>query len=216
MTFWLVEPSGRGRALRPYPPDVRWAPRRPPYPPGLSKVERREWTDRWYSEAYFGWKESVIEAIAVDPQAAANAFERLAPVAEWPEPTKKRPRERKPAAWRVSAKQRQVQAERLLASALARAGMSERAIASEMGVPKTTVHRRLDGEPIADALAGVMLEVQVSSLLANLMESVRTARPEDAPRLRQQLDRIARMQLLAAGERPSEVGVFGPRLAGDR
>ncbi|BCJ65130.1 hypothetical protein [Polymorphospora rubra] len=78
-TYWRVEPSGRSKVLRPWPVDERWAPLRPPYPPGLSKADRKQWSEAWYSRVYFVWKEAVIAAIAADPEKAAAEFVAHAP-----------------------------------------------------------------------------------------------------------------------------------------
>jgi hypothetical protein len=218
MTYWRVEESGRHRVLRPWPADVRWAPWRPPYPEGLDREQRREWSQRWYDEVFFGWKDAVIAAIAADHQAAADEFARSAPTADLPEPVRKRPRVRvrpKP----VSKKQRQIAAEALLAEALRRAGMSERGIAGELGLPKTTAHRRLAGAKVVDSLSQVFLEAEIARLISRVMEAALTAGPEDLPRLVAQIEQVRKLQARAAGVQADEggadgLGVFGPRLAG--
>ena len=199
MTYWRVEEDGKHRALRPWPADVRWAPLSPPCPEGLNPAQRREWRDGWYADVYFGWKEEVIRRIAEDPQAAADEFAEASPTADLPAPLKKRPRTRvrpKP----VSAKQRQVAAERLMAEALRRAGMTERAIAAELGVPKTTAHRRLtSGQRVADELTRILLEVRISELLGQVMQAARSATAEDLPRLLAQVEQVRRLQVQASG-----------------
>lgn len=222
MTYWRVESTnadGSKKELRPWPADVRWAPLRPPYPPDLDKAQRRQWTDGWYASEYFGWKDEVVAAIAADPQAAADEFSRSAPTAVLPEPTKPRPRQRvrkKP----MSKKAREVAAQKLFAEALRRAGMSERQMAAEMGLPKTTARRRLQGGAVADGLAAVFIEARIAQLMAQVIGMAQTASPEDLPRLQAQLEHIHRLQATATGAPVPQEGSplgepFGPRLAGD-
>lgn len=197
LTFWRVESTNRDgsrKELRPWPPDVRWAPWRPDYPEGLDAGQRREWSQRWYDEVYFGWKEQVIEAIAADPQGAADEFARSAPDADLPSPVKKRPRQQVRRPRPVSAKQRQIAAERLMVEALRRVGMSERDIAAELLLPKTTVHRRLVGEQVVDGVALLMAEVRVASLVQQVTDLARQASPEDVPALRERVEQIQQLQ----------------------
>ena len=208
-TFWRVEAtnaSGSRRELRPWPPDVRWAPLRPPYPEGLDFQQRKAWSQDWYDREYFAWKEAVIAAIEADPQGAAAEFVDRAPAADLPEPTKPRRRSsRRPRP--MSAKQRQVAVERLMAEALASAGMSERQVAAEMDLPKTTARRRLLAARRSDAVMSVVsrlvLQARVQELTVQLALAAKSAGPEDLPRLREQLAQVRRLADLAAGR---EVG----------
>lgn len=221
-TYWRVESttvSGSKKELRPWPADVRWAPMRPPYPEGLDFQQRKAWSQEWYDDVYFAWKDEVIEAIAANPQAAADEFARSAPSADLPAPVKKRPKARVRAR-PVSKKQREVAAQALMAEALRRAGMSERGIAGELGLPKTTTHRRLSGARVADGLAQIFVEAEIARLMASIVGLARVAGPEDLPRLQEQLEKVRRLQLKASGvpaaeAESSDLGVFGPRLAGD-
>jgi predicted transcriptional regulator len=220
MTYWRVEAanaSGSKRVLRPWPADVRWAPMRPAYPEGLDREGRRRWADDWYADVYFRWKDDVIAEIAADPQAAADEFARSAPSADLPEPVKKRPRVRvRPRT--VSRKQREISAQALLAEALCRAGLSERQIAGELGLPKTTVHRRLSGAEMVSGLEGVLLEVRIADLIAQVMELARAAGPEDVPRVLVALERVKTLQARAAGLAAVSCGEgpFGSLLGGGR
>jgi hypothetical protein len=222
MTYWRVESitvSGSKKELRPWPADVRWAPLRPPYPPDLDKEQRRQWSQDWYDDVYFGWKDAVIAAIAADPQTAADEFARSSPMADLPEPTKARARQRVRAK-PMSRKARQVAAERLMAEALRKVGMSERGVAAEMGLPKTTARRRLQGGQVADGLAAVFLEARIARLMVQVLDAAQSASPDDLPRLQAQLEQIKRLQATAAGvpvaaETSAGLGVFGPQLAGD-
>ncbi len=210
MTYWRVESitaSGSKKELRPWPADVRWAPLRPPYPEGLDRQQRKDWSQDWYDDVYFAWKDEVVAAIAADPQAAADEFARSAPTAELPAPVRKRPRVRlRPLA--VSKKQREIAAQSILAEAFRRAGMSEREIAGEIGLPKTTTHRRLSGASLADGVAGVIVDARIAGLIADVLAAARTAGPEDIPRLLVQLERVKRLQAKAAGLVVPELGLF--------
>jgi hypothetical protein len=200
-TFWRVvalTKSGSRKALRTWPPHVRWAPERPPYPPGLeSREERRDWSDGWYETVYWPWKDAVVAEIAARPVSCASDFAEFAPDAELPPPPPPRKRARpiavrkraRPIAVRKpTAKQTRVAEERLIANALRLAGLSFAEVGETLGLPKTTAIRRLvEGTPsekLPDVLAQVMLAMDIERLQERLaVLLVRSATPDQRERL---------------------------------
>ncbi|MFY1673688.1 hypothetical protein ACN27G_27640 [Plantactinospora sp. WMMB334] len=179
-TYWRVEAVGRSRReLRPWPPDVRWYPNRPPYPADLPKEQRAAWRQEWYDRVYFGWKEAVVAAIAADPQAAADAFAEHAPSAVLPE--RRKPRRRKPEPWerRVAPSSRKRADDRILAAALKLAGLSFAEVGRVLDLPKTTAIRRVvetrQRAEVPDLLARASVAVEIVRLQDRLFALCRLA-----------------------------------------
>lgn len=224
-TYWRVESTGRtSRELRPWPPDVRWAPDRPPYPEGLSRDERDEWRQAWYDDVYFVWKERVIAAIAEDPQAAASAFAEHSPHAVLPPEEERRPRRKPwspPMPKPVSAAAKRRSEERILAAALKLAGLSYSQVAESLDLPRTTAIRRaVSGRQpteVRDVVAQTMLALDISRMQERLSEVVLAAEAgkvssAEAERIRLMVDRLEALRALVAADPLAGRHAFASRL----
>lgn len=172
---WTLWSTKQGR-LRDYPEGVRWRPC-PPRFDELTGDARREARDSWYTDVYWPWRRDVAEAVLADPVGAADAFRRVSGSVPLPDPPRwgggekvgrVRPVRlsplRIPGAESEAARRRRE--EKTLAAVLSSAGKSVREIAIELGVSKSTAHRRAqsDGLPTSNAVARALLLMKVGDL----------------------------------------------------
>lgn len=170
LTFWSV----RSGSLRDWPDRKRWRPTRPPYPPTLDRGLRREWSDAWYEEVYFPWKDRLVELIAEDVEGAAARFRQDYPGVELrPAPERRRPAK----VTRASASrnrrtefQARLFEDRLIAASLRRSGRSYSQIATALGLARPTAIRRVqEGEAMGnpatqDLVMAALYQARIGSL----------------------------------------------------
>lgn len=203
LTYWTVV-DGK---VRDYPDDVRWRPLPPTPPPDVDgRAERRAWTNQWYETTYFPWRDAVDAAILDDPPGARDRFTAAYPHAELPPQSARRRRTRTPQPpkprrpRKLSAAEQRLAAERLAARALSQLGYGYRRIGEELGLPLTTVHRRMHSGRAAEvstvALLAKAAEVETALLAGRIMQ------PGEVERI----DRwLAELRQMAEALRPASV-----------
>lgn len=221
ITFWFV----RGGRLRDWPEGSRWRPVRPPYPEHLTdRQSRRDWNDAWYDEVYFPWKDAVIEAIAADPEEAAAEFRRIEPDATMPVkgPPVPRPKRDRVPVKRMTAEQRRLAEQRLIATALKAAGLSYSEVAGALDLPRTTAIRRVQvgravGQPTVGMVIGdALLSVQIGDLAAKTRQAALEAKtPDDVKALRERLARLEELRGRLVARFAKGRGPFDPLSGGD-
>ena len=172
---WTLWSTRQGR-LRDFPEGVRWRPV-PPRFEDLVGPARRAAKEGWYADVYWAWRRDVAEAVLADPEGAAAAFRRVSSSVPLPDPPRwgggsrvDKPRSVRPKPVKVrgaaSDASRRRREEEMLAAALSSSGKSIREIAAELGVSKSTAHRRIEpgGLPSSNAVARALLLLKVTDL----------------------------------------------------
>lgn len=195
LTFWSVKAG----TIRDWPVEARWRPVRPPYPPGLDRADRKTFTDEWYADCYFPWKDRLVDSIAADVQGSAARFEKERPNVVLPPASPPRPRvRRRPAAARVRETpfRARLFEERMIAAALRRSGKSFTEIGKAMGLPKATAVRRAqEGESMGnpatqDLVVAAMFQVRIGHLEDRLRSACRQSDDAGPGPVEEMLDQL--------------------------
>lgn len=188
----------------------------PPRWEGLAGRARDEARWAWYADVYWPWRRALADAVLADPEGCAAEFDRVHGSVPLPDPPRwggggrvEKPvgssrrgmtaegTSRLVADRRRREEQQRIREEQTLALALAGAGRSVRQIAVDLGVSKSTAHRRAAaaGSVGARAAAIALLTVRLADLEVAYAKdrtgAEREAAVADLGRLREELRRLS-------------------------
>jgi hypothetical protein len=187
----------------------------PPRFEDLHGRARDEARQGWYENVYWPWLRALADAVLADPEGCAAAFDRVHDTVPLPDPPRwgggdrvrsgesRRPEASAERLARLVAERRRreesqrIREEQTLALALREAGRSVRQIAAELGVSKSTAHRRAGGGGSAGSRAAAiaLLMVRAGDLEASLLRGGKSASTSaaltDLGRLREELRKLS-------------------------